>query len=587
LNAAELSSLICKVLREPNSSVLNDDGVIPCARRIPQQFRKRDRPDFPAKGGDKVPKFAQLPAADAAEDVSASVLEALDCLRIAVTLLDSDERLVYANTHFNYLFRSLPPHESLIGTSYADLIRLEVAGGEIAEPDALACDAFIARRRRQLIEGTYRPLDIPLANGRTIELKARRTRGGGWIILWTDVTEARNLFGRLEDAIELSADAFAFWDRGDRLILCNNAFAEMHGAPAPAALVHMPFEELIRDAVRRGRFAIEGHVENWIERRLEAHRAPAGALTVTTSEGPSYLVRERATREGGSATVITDVTERRRIEAALTEQTRALQRTRKALQKTKTEVRRRASYLADLTRQLDAAEAEADTAKTTLLRTMSHELKTPLNAIIGFSDLLGAMPGRFSAEQIGEYAGLIRTAGGNLLRLINQILDLTRISAGRFPLHKIALPISSALYVTVDALAGRAADKQISLQVEDCGADLFVHADENALVMMIANLAENAIAFTQAGGRVTLCAIREEDFVSVVIADNGPGVAPEDLERILAPFEQAGRGTTDHSHGAGLGLPLVKSLAELHGGAFTVANGEAGGLIATLELPSA
>jgi two-component system cell cycle sensor histidine kinase PleC len=534
-----------------------------------------------------VPKVVQLPLAGAAEDVSVSVLEALDCLRIAVTLFDSEERLLYANTHFNYLFRSLPPHEALIGASYADLIRLEIAGSEIAEPDALDSDAFIARRRRQLIEGSYHPLDIPLANGRTIELKARRTGDDGWIVLWTDVTEARNLFARLEDAIELSADAFAFWDRGDRLVLCNTAFAEMHGTTIPAAIVNAPFEELIRDAVRRGKFAIDGPVENWIERRLEAHRAPAGALTVTTSEGPSYLVRERATRDGGSATVFTDVTERRRIETALTEQTRALQRTRKALQKTKSEVRRRSSYLADLTRQLDAAEAEADTAKTTLLRTMSHELKTPLNAIIGFSDLLGAMPGRFSSEQVSEYAGLIHTAGGNLLRLINQILDLTKISAGRFPLHKIVMPISSALYSAVDTLGARAADKQISLLVEDNGADLFVDADESALMTMIANLAENAIAFTQAGGEVTISAKRDDDFVCIVIADNGPGVAPEDLARILAPFEQAGRGTTDHSHGAGLGLPLVKSLAELHGGTFAVANGATGGLLATLELPSA
>ncbi len=534
-----------------------------------------------------MPNVAQLSSAEAAEDVSASVLEALDCLRLAVTVFDSNERLVYSNTHFNYLFRSLPPHELLIGASYADLIRLEIAGGEIAEADALDSDAFVARRRRQLIEGSYRPLDIPLANGRVIELKARRTRDGGWIVLWTDVTEARNLFERLEDAIELSADAFAFWDRGDRLVLCNTAFAEMHGAPIPAAIVNMPFEDLIRDAVRRDKFAIEGHAENWIARRLEAHRSPAGALTLTTSEGPSYLVRERATRDGGSATVFTDVTERRRIESALTEQTRALQRARKALQKTKNEVRRRASYLADLTRQLDAAEAEADTAKTTLLRTMSHELKTPLNAIIGFSDLLGSMPGRFSSEQVSEYAGLIHAAGGNLLRLINQILDLTKISAGRFPLHKAVMPISSALYSTIDALGARAADKQISLSVEDCGADLFVDADENALATMIANLAENAIAFTQAGGEVSISAKRDDDFVRIVVADNGPGVAPEDLPRILAPFEQAGRGTTDHSHGAGLGLPLVKSLVELHGGTFAVANGAERGLIAVIELPSA
>ena len=162
-------------------------------------------------------------------------------------------------------------------------------------------------------------------------------------------------------------------------------------------------------------------------------------------------------------------------------------------------------------------------------------------------------------------------AGGNLLRLINQILDLTKISAGRFPLHKVVVADRQcALRRASIRWASRAADKRISLSVADCGADLFVDADENALATMIANLAENAIAFTQAGGEVTISARRDDDFVCIVVSDNGPGVAPEDLARILEPFEQAGRGTADHSHGAGLGLPLVKSLAELHGGAFAV-----------------
>jgi two-component system cell cycle sensor histidine kinase PleC len=145
-------------------------------------------------------------------------------------------------------------------------------------------------------------------------------------------------------------------------------------------------------AVRRERFVVDGDALNWIERRLDAHGAPAGALTVTTPSGAAYLVRERATQGAGRATVFTDVTERHRIEVALAEQAAALERTRHALLDTEAEARKQATYLADVTRRLGAAEAEADTATTALLRTVSHELKTPLNAILGFSQLLRMAP---------------------------------------------------------------------------------------------------------------------------------------------------------------------------------------------------
>src|ERR1700744_1493098 len=168
-------------------------------------------------------------------------------------------------------------------------------------------------------------------------------------------------------------------------------------------------------AIQRARFTTGEDSLAWIERRMDAHGAPAGALTVTTPSGIAYLVRERATRDGGRASVFTDITERHRVEHALAEQSATLERTRHALIDTQDEARKQASYLADVTRRLGAAEVEADAAKTALLRTMSHELKTPLNAILGFSDLLRMSSDRFSAAQIGEYAGLIHIAGNNLL----------------------------------------------------------------------------------------------------------------------------------------------------------------------------
>ncbi|HEY4125513.1 MAG TPA: HAMP domain-containing sensor histidine kinase, partial [Rhizomicrobium sp.] len=221
-----------------------------------------------------------------------------------------------------------------------------------------------------------------------------------------------------------------------------------------------------------------------------------------------------------------------------------------------------------------------------LMRTMSHELKTPLNAILGFSDLLRMSADRFQPEQISEYAGLIHIAGGNLLKLINQILDLTKIAANRFPLRRRALPAGGALWAAADAHMARAAEKNIRIEIAACEADLLVDADENALSGIIGQLIENAVTFTQDGGEVRVSAARNGGVIRFVIADNGPGVAPEDLQRIQQPFEQAGRGMTDHTHGAGLGLPLAQGLAELHGGALTVESVSGEGFTARLDIPA-
>jgi PAS domain S-box-containing protein len=519
-------------------------------------------------------------------DLSPDVLPALDCLRVAITLFDAQERLTYCSQHFNYIFRALPNRESLIGRSYEELIRIELACGETSPDSAQDTEAYIAHRRAQLRAGEYAPRDVELADGRIVEVKARQTPEGGWIVLWSDATHARHLLRRLETAVDLSADAFAFWDSGDRLVLCSALFAELHGYHSSDEMLGEHFRDIVVTAVRRDRFKIDGDVEDWIARRVDTHGAPAGALTLQTHSGAAFLVRDRTTRDGGCATVFTDITERHRAERALAEQSATLERTHMALKTSEFEARRQAKYLSDLTRRLGAAEAEADTAKTALMRTMSHELKTPLNAILGFSDLLRMSSDRFSPEQISEYAGLIHMAGGNLLKLINQILDLTKIAANRFPLRRRALPAGGALWAAADTHMARAAEKKIAIEIADCATDLLVDADENALNGIIGQLIENAVTFTQDGGHVRVSAAREGGVIRFMVVDNGPGVAPEDLQRIQQPFEQAGRGMADHTHGAGLGLPLAQGLAELHGGALTIESVFGEGFTARLDIPA-
>jgi signal transduction histidine kinase len=503
-----------------------------------------------------------------------ALLESLHSLRVAIAIFDADSRLVFANSHLHHIFRKLPPIESLTGRRYADLIALELA--EIA-PAALAGgqSAFTADCLSQLEAGE--PRDIPLADGRIVELKARRAANGNIILLWADVTAARHQVAQLRDAITLSADAFAFFDAEDRFISGNARYADLTDTPLED-LKGRSFDRIATDAAYSGRIALDVPPEEWIQRRLRGHRAPASADTVQTTTGAAYLIRDHATPDGGRAVVLTDITEKTRAETALAQ-------AQSALKSTRDEARRQTNYLADLTKRLDHATQQADNAKTMLLRTMSHELKTPLNAILGFSDLIGALSDNLTPAQVREYAGLIHQGGTNLLKMVNQIMDLTKISAGRYDLRKVMLDAGSLVWQACDSFAAAAEAKSIRLRAENCPQGLMIQADETVLGGMVSALIDNAVAFTQEGGTVTLCVTRRGAQIAITVADNGPGVAAADLTRILEPFEHAGR-AQDHASGAGLGLTLVKAFAELQAGALEIESELGKGFRATLLLPS-
>jgi signal transduction histidine kinase len=492
-------------------------------------------------------------------------------------MFDAAGRLTFANAHLNYFFRGLPPYSELIGRTYKEILRLELP--EIA-PAALkdGAEAFIELRLGQLAPRAWAPLDVALADGRIIEIKARRDGHGGAILLWNDVTRERHQFARLEEAIRLSADAFAFYDAKDNFVTGNEIYLQLAGKPL-TALRGKSFEKIIREIVHSGRLTIDVAAENWIARRLRGHRQQSSVDTLQTADGKCFLVRDSATPDGGRAVVFTDITEKTRAEDALA-------RTQQTLEHTRHEAARQSGYLADLTKRLDIASAQADNAKTMLLRTMSHELKTPLNAIMGFSDLMGTLADNLRPDQIREYAALIHQGGCNLFKMLNQIMDLTKISAGRYDLAKLPLDVGGLMWLARDNYLARAAVKDITIVADSCPAGLIVLADENVVSSMVSALMENAVSFTQKGGRIELSAAIEDGQLRLCICDNGPGVAETDLERILQPFEHGGR-VADHAKGAGLGLTLVKAFADLHGGQFAVESISGEGFTAIITLPAA
>jgi two-component system cell cycle sensor histidine kinase PleC len=235
-------------------------------------------------------------------------------------------------------------------------------------------------------------------------------------------------------------------------------------------------------------------------------------------------------------------------------------------------------------------EAEAANAsKTTFLANMSHELRTPLNAILGFSDIIAnERLGSVAVPRYSEYAHDIYTSGNHLLSIINDILDIAKIEAGKMEIEPRAVDPVRAVNAAVKVAMPRARERRQVLNVKIAPDTPMPFADERALKQIVINLASNAVKFTQEGGSVTVCCRRAEDgWFELCVQDNGPGIPPELLDRVFTPFNQIDNRYNRQAGGTGLGLSLVRGLAQLHGGRAWIESSEGAGVRAFVQLPAA
>ncbi len=238
--------------------------------------------------------------------------------------------------------------------------------------------------------------------------------------------------------------------------------------------------------------------------------------------------------------------------------------------------------IADKSRQLEAASRH----KSEFLANMSHELRTPLNAVIGFSEvLLQRMFGELNAKQ-DEYLNDIYASGQHLLSLINDILDLSKIEAGRMELAPSPFHLPSALENAVTLVKERAARHGITLQVDLDPRLSEIMGDERKVKQVLLNLLSNAVKFTPEGGRITLKAGQRDGGVEISVTDTGIGIAPEDQAAIFEEFRQVGSDER-RREGTGLGLTLAKKFVELHGGRIWVTSEPGRGSTFTFTLPVA
>ncbi|NJC40166.1 two-component system cell cycle sensor histidine kinase PleC [Brevundimonas alba] len=479
----------------------------------------------------------------------------------------------------------------LLSDYMADLMGLERTGAVSAE----VMMERIHPRYRGAVEHALRQAEtfgafevsfpVPDAQGRARWIDARgqargeRGEDGFTSILGIalDTTEARRAKAhaqaaesRLRDGIESVSDAFVLFDRQGRLILSNQAF---HDAFA--------FEPGV---VRKG--ALKTDLNRIAALAIKSDQpAPggrAGAREVELYDGRWLQLVERFTSDGGSVVTAADITAIKQKEA---ERQRATER----LHVTITELEDREEKLSLLARKYEVAMTRAEAAnqaKSEFLANMSHELRTPLNAINGFSEIMaGEMFGALGDARYKGYAADILKSGQHLLSLINDILDMAKIEAGKLTLHYEEVSLKEIVDDAARLMRGRVEEAGLKLLV-DAPELPTIEADHRGLKQVVLNLLSNAVKFTPEGGDIVVALSREDDDrVRVAVTDTGIGIAAEDLGRLARPFEQVEGQHSKTNQGTGLGLALTKSLIELHGGTLVLDSEPGRGTTVSFDLP--
>jgi two-component system cell cycle sensor histidine kinase PleC len=402
-----------------------------------------------------------------------------------------------------------------------------------------------------------------------------------------DITEQKSLAEktveadlRLRDAIETIPEAFVLWDAGDRLVLCNSHFQKLHRLPETAVTPGTSYETIIE----------VGSMPE-VKTRLHetANQAPGARTFEAQLEDGSWLhISERRTKDGGYVSVGTDITRIKEHEQKLVDNDMRLRATVIDLKRSQAALERQAVELADLAEKYSKEKTRAEEAnqtKSKFLANMSHELRTPLNAIIGFSEIMeSGMFGNLGSEKYQEYCHDILTSGHYLLEVINDILDMSKIEAGRMKLDMEPLDLSKTLAESLRVVAGRAHDKHLAIDANIEQA-ISVVADRRATKQIVVNLLSNAVKFTPDGGKVVVRTRLLGDHIVLTIADTGIGIAPHSLARLGRPFEQVESQLTKTYHGSGLGLAIARSLTHLHGGSMRLRSKLGAGTVVCVSLP--
>jgi two-component system cell cycle sensor histidine kinase PleC len=384
---------------------------------------------------------------------------------------------------------------------------------------------------------------------------------------------------RLRDAVETISEAFVLWDDQNRLVMCNSKYQQFYGLGDDKVRPGTPY-----DAV------IAASTEPIVRKRIDVDFRDNDSRTYEAQleDGRWLHINERRTKDGGFVSVGTDVTILKQNQQRLAENEEQLESDGTELRHSRRELEQQKQQLAELAEKyaLERNRAEAaNRAKSEFLANISHELRTPLNAVIGFSEVMQqSLFGPLGHAKYQEYARDIHDSGAYLLEVINDILDMSKIEAGRMSLDIDHVDVADIVADSMKVVSQAAAERGIALSRHG-PSRLMIEADRRALKQIFLNLLSNAVKFTREDGTVDVHLSRSKGIVRIAIKDTGIGIPESDIVKLGRPFEQVENQFSKSHQGSGLGLAISRALVELHGGSLRITSREGQGTTVICTLP--
>jgi signal transduction histidine kinase/DNA-binding response OmpR family regulator len=376
-----------------------------------------------------------------------------------------------------------------------------------------------------------------------------------------EITEARR---RLSEAIEAISDGLSLYDADDQLVISNSRYNELFPLQGGVMQPGTSFETIVRHAAEIGLIAeASGRVEEWVQERLQRHKNPQGTHVQHRTDGRWIRISEQPTANGGVVATYADITELKQREAQL------------------------AHLVHELEVARDAAQ-EASRTKSSFLANMSHELRTPLNAIIGVTEMLQEDARDLKRDDELEPLERVLRAARHLLALINDILDLSKIEAGKMDLHLERFPVALLIEDVVKTIEPMATKNGNRISVQHPDTIGTIYADQMRIRQALMNLVSNASKFTS-NGRIIVSAKKtsedSDERILLAVEDTGIGMTPKQLEKLFQEFSQADSSTTRKYGGTGLGLAISRRFCQMMGGDISVESEVGRGSKFTIELP--
>lgn len=471
-----------------------------------------------------------------------------------IVVFGPDKRVAMVNAAYRAIMAGAPAE---VGELREDIMLRQSASGEYGPGDPI--EVYARQLSFDVTRPTVRRRQRP--NGTTIDIRTAPLPDGGYMTVITDVTSLiaaeTELARRAETMGAMLANirhGIVLWDRDQRIVAFNAVAEQMILAPPGLLVPGRTLEELIQSAHDRGNLGVGQVALDSAARLRGLDRSRSHQDQRLTRTGRVLEVRTDPTPDGGFVTTYTDVTSIRQAEEALHQARRSAE--------------------------------SANTAKSRFLAAMSHELRTPLNTVIASAEAIMRGTSGLEHRHVLAAAEAAQTSGRQLLSMIDTILDVARLEAGRFDLADDQVDVSRLVRACVRQSDAAAAAAEVHLEVELAAGLPIIRGDERRLRQALHHLVANAVKFTDAGGLARITAHNDADGDLLLrVADTGIGIAEADLDRVFEPFAQV-----DQQHqrfpGTGLGLYVSRALMRAHGGELLLRSRPGEGTTATMRIPA-